>query len=331
MSIIEKRLGSGFALAITISLCASLPVHAGERQFIDGQINDNDTVTLPLHAGRSDGKTVYYIVTDASDDELAEQFGAIEADRLENAHASGALQQGYFDATGVLHFDATVDFSPVRIVVPGPDGFPPVRAEPGAVGEPGYSPLVQLPDGRILNAPHIANASGVHDSASDVDVENGSVRIELVDGFARDKEVLYISTEASDPGAAALEASTFAPMLNNAPFVGGSDSDTARSPLAAITNGQTGLGNRNRQGLNSALMGEGDPLNLLGYLPNQGAYSPLWDVHLSTFADGERPRLQTRFADIEDLAEDGVVTAPDGSAWGPSNFIVNCPIVIRLD
>jgi hypothetical protein len=153
----------------------------------------------------------------------------------------------------------------------------------------------------------------------------------LVDGFARGKPVLYISTEASDPGGAALEGSTFAPALNAAPFVGGDGTDSSRASLAAITNGQTGVDNRQRQGLNSALMGEGDPLNMLAWLPNQGRYSPLWDVLLSTWAFGEKPKLQDRFADIEDLADDGEITAPDGSAWGPTGFIVNCAIVKRVN
>ena len=75
----------------------------------------------------------------------------------------------------------------------------------------------------------------------------------------------------------------------------------------------------------------GAPRNMLAWLPNQGRYSPLWDVHLSTFAAGVRPSLQTDFFDIEDLAEDGNVTTPDGSPWGPSNFVVNCPIIQRVE
>ena len=316
---------------LTMLAFASTAAYAGSKQFISGEINDNDTITVSLHEGRSNGQTVWFIVTDASDDEFAEAFGANRAQKLENARGTTAVQSGYFDNDGVLQFAATVDFSPARIVVPGPDGFPPLQAEPGSVGEPGYSPLVELPDGTILNAPHVANNTGVHDSAEDVNLDERSVRIELVDGFARDKPVLYISMEASDPVGAALEASTFAPALNAAPFIGGDGTDSSRASLAAITNGQTGLSNRQRQGLNSALMGEGDPLNMLTRLPNQGRYSPLWDVHLSTWAPGERPRRQEDFSDIEDLAEDGRITAPDGSAWGPSGFIVNCPIVKRVD
>ncbi len=54
------------------------------------------------------------------------------------------------------------------------------------------------------------------------------------------------------------------------------------------------------------------------------------DVHLSTWADGENPELVTEFDDIEGLAEDGDITATDGNDWGPSDFIVNCPIIARV-
>ena len=318
---------------ILLCLLAFTPtaVYAGSELFIHGEINDDDTITLPLYEGRSNGRVVWFIVTDASDGDLAEEFGVNRAQKLENASGTAAVQTGYFDDEGVLQFSSTVDFDPERIVVSGPDGFPPLQAEPGSIGEDGYSPLVQLSDGTILNAPHVANDSGVHDSAHDLDLDEGTVRIELVDGFARDKPILYISTESSSPVGAALEASTYAPALNAAPFVGGDGTDSSRASLAAITNGQTGINNRQRQGLNSALMGEGDPLNMLAWLPNQGRYSPLWDVFLSTWAPGENPTRQEDFFEIEDLAEEGQITAPDGGAWGPSGFIVNCPIVKRVD
>ena len=89
----------------------------------------------------------------------------------------------------------------------------------------------------------------------------------------------YVSTDASDPVVAALENVTFAPLLNHAPFVGGDGTDSARASLAAFVNGQTGAGNPQRQGLNSALIDGLDPLNLLRWNPSQGRYSPLWDVH----------------------------------------------------
>ena len=294
-----------------------------DKQFIESAVVNNDsTVTLPLYEGRIGDRSFWFIITDVSDGSLADELGVNRAQKLDNARGTAAVQLGAIDNDDILHATATVDFSPERAVVPDPvTGFPPLVATPGSAAEPGYSPLVQLPDGTILNAPQIANDTGIHDKVVAIDLTAATVTLALTDGFARNNAVIYISTDASDPTAAALEGATYAPALNFAPFVS----------LAAITNGQTGVDNPQRQGLNSALFGEGDPLNMLAWLPNQGRYSPLWDVHLSTWAAGETPALQTDFFDVEDLADDGRITAPDGGPWGPSGFIVNCPIVTQLD
>jgi hypothetical protein len=83
--------------------------------------------------------------------------------------------------------------------------------------------------------------------------------------------------------------------------------------LAQVSNGHTGANNPQRQGLNSTLLGQGDPLNVLAWTPNQGRYSPLWDVHLSFWAAGQRPTFQTEVAKIADLAAAGKITAfPSG-------------------
>ena len=322
-------------LAILAALLfATATAHGGgDRQFLDSAtVNDDKTVTLPLYEGRSGNRQVWYIVTEASDGDEADQFGVSKVNKLENAQGTTAVQTVSVDSDGTVNFPATVNFAPDRIIVPDPvTGFPPQVAIPGAVGDPGYSPLIELPNGVILNASHVANNTGIHDRVVAIDYAAQVVHLELIDGFARDNAVLYITVESSSPVGAAIEGVTFAPALNAAPFVGGDGTDSARASLAAITNGQTGVGNPERQGLNSALMGEGDPLNMLAWTPNQGRYSPLWDVHLSTWADGETPTLQRDFFDIEDLADDGVITAPDGTPWGPSDFIVNCPIISQLD
>lgn len=327
-------------LAVTSLVAASLTAAGGPavarggedtRVFVPGAVvNGDHTVTLPLHQGRVGTRPVWFTVTEASESGAADDWDASRASKLENAVGTDAVVDVSVDRDGTLVFPATVDFAADRVVVPGPTGFPPEQAAPGAVAEPGYSPLVRLPDGAVLNAPHLANDSGEADKAVDLDRARGRVRVELTDGFARDDRVLYISTEASDPGAAALENVTWAPRLDAAPFAGGDGTDSARASLAAVTNGRTGAGNPQRQGLNSALLGDGDPLNVLAWTPNQGRYSPLWDVHLTRWADGRRPVLLTEFADVEDLAEDGVVGGFPTGAWGPSGFVVNCPVIAEL-
>lgn len=311
---------------------ASLPASAQEqtRVFVPGAVvNADDTVTLALHRGRSGAQTVWFTVTEASDSRHADAWKASKAQKLRNAKGTAAVQKVTVDRDGTVAFPATVDFSPDHVIVPGPTGFPPSDAAPGAVGERGYSPLIQLPDGAILNAPQLANGSGRADKVTAIDTSARTVRYKYTDGFARGREVIYISTESTDPGAAAIEDVTYAPALNAAPFAGGDGTDSARASLAAFTNGQIGKDNPQRQGLNSALLGDGDPLNVLAWLPNQGRYSPLWDVHLTQWAPGQTPVRQTEFAKVADLAEDGKVTAFPTGPWGPTGFVVNCPIIAQ--
>ena len=95
------------------------------------------------------------------------------------------MQKVTRDPDGTLVFPATVDFSPTHVIQGGPLGFPPAAAAPGAVGNAGYSPLVQLPDGAVLNAPQLANASGQADKVVRIDTGAGTVRYALTDGFSR--------------------------------------------------------------------------------------------------------------------------------------------------
>lgn len=324
------------AVAVAASTMALAPTPAaaqgGARVFVPGAVvNSDHTVTLPLHRGRSGSQAVWFTVTEASDSGHADTWKASVSAKLLNARGTAAVQKVTRDADGTIVFPATVDFTPEHVIEPGPTGFPPSAAVPGAVGDPGYSPLIQLPDGAVLNAPQLANSTGKADKAVAVDLGARTVRYELIDGFARGNAVVYISTESSDPGAAAIENVTYAPALNAAPFAGGDGSDSARAGLAAITNGQTGAGNPQRQGLNSALLGDaGGPLNVLAWTPNQGRYSPLWDVHLTQWVAGQTPTRQTDFAEIADLARAGRVSAFPTGKWGPSGFVVNCPIIAQL-
>ena len=304
----------------------------GRELFIGGAVEHADnTVTLPLYRGVSSGKDVYFVVLDASDSEQASRYRVNRSNKLRNA--GPAAQDVTVDAAGVVHFPATVKFNTGRVVVPGPGGFPPLQATPGAEGEDGYSPLIRLPGGAILNAPHVANASGRAAKVTNLDIPGHTVRYLETNGFQGDRAVRYVSTESSSPVAAALENVTFAPRLDLAPRAGDDSTESARASLAAFVNGQTGAANPQRQGLNSALLDGLDPLNVLAWNPSQGRYSPLWDVFLtawspSAVAAGANLR-QVDFGHIKNLADDGTVTAPGGSPWAASGFIVNCPIVSR--
>ena len=338
-----------FAPALTAGLLlAAVPAAQADsgasRLFMARAVeHPGGTVTLPLHRGTSGGDPVLYVVLDSSDGNDADRLGSNRADKLGRARGSSAVMR-VRRAGGVLDFPASVDFRPERLL-DTMSGFPPAAFAPGAVGERAngaeYSPLIQLPSGVIENAPQIArdrNHDGriaprteAADKVVASDLAAGTVTLRETDGFARGRHVRYVSTEASDPLAAALEDATLAPALDAAPFAGGDGTDSARASLAAFVNGRTGADDPERQGLNSAVADGLDPLNVLAWLPDQGRYSPLWDVHLAAWSPGAvaagAVRRQVAFADVEDLAEAGQVTAPGGGPFGASRIVVDCPIV----
>src|SRR4051794_5468168 len=315
-------------LAALIALAAPAAAMAdggGRTLFIpSAHENGDDTVTLPLHHGTSRGRDVWFVVLDASTSNAAQAWGANRSNKLANAAGTTAVQRVTVARGGTIDFPASVDFGPDR-VVNAPNGFPPAGFAPGAIGEGGYSPLIRLPDGAIANAPQIANATGQADKVTAIDKAHGTVTYRETNGFARGNPVKYVSTEATDPLAAALEDVTLAPALNAAPFAGGDGTDSARASLAAFVNGATGANNPQRQGLNSAVADGLDPLNILAWTPNQGRYSPLWDVHLAAWTVPVEARTrQTEFANVADLGRAGTVTAPDGGPFGASGFVVDC-------
>jgi hypothetical protein len=297
--------------------------------------NPDDTVTLPLYSGRTaSGETVHYVIFESSDGKDAAALGVNHAAKLNNVrvndpNAGSAAMRVTFDG-GTVVFPATVDFA-VNVGVPTPDFLPAATVPLVARGLPGYSPLIQLPDGTIRNAPQVANGSGQHPKVRQLDVAAGKVVLQETRGFAGGKMVKYVSTDASVDIAAALEGATLAATLNFAPFAGGDGTDSARASLAAFVNGQTGVANPQRQGLNSAIIDGDSPLNVLAWNPSQGRYSPLWDVHPAAWtaaavASGQNTR-QTDFGKVRNLVQKFQVTGPGGSPFGAAGIIVDCPIV----
>lgn len=314
-------------------------------------------VKLPLYKGTSQGQTVWYVITDSSSREWADRLGVNYAPRLAVAAGTGAVMSvsGYPTA---LDFPATVDFSPNReleVGAFGPDetGLPLGTIAAGAVGEPGYSPLVQLADGTVLDASQVANDSGHADKAEMIRTDGivGSVTYAETAGFFDHHTVHYISLDGNVPPAAVLEDVTLAPALSAAPGDAAGENTnpaiSARAGIIGFTNGQTGLGNPNRQGFASTIFDAAAigatgvtgtpppvPLNIIQAVPagpTADLYSPLWDVHLTRWdpakvAYDQRLR-QTSFADVEVLAASGDVTNPAGGPWGPSGPVANCPII----
>ena len=277
----------------------------------------NDTVRFPLHRGEFQGKTYWYILTEASDFGLAHDLNVNYAPKLANAGISCAVCVQNVTLTGaadnkfgeaVLHFAGVPDFSPSRVLTPGPDVFPSVKAMPGAVGDALYSPFVRIAGSDVVyNAPIVAEGDGPFDVSTHTNTgdrvlaihpaakvgpgqfSEASVDILFVRGFDAGQPIIYISTESSDPVASVLERATFVPALQGLSFLGGDDFlGSARERIFPFVNGRTGTSTQ-RQGIRhlivdghaaedasltntsllAALREGGDLLNTLGDFPSQ--------------------------------------------------------------
>jgi hypothetical protein len=310
------------------------------------QENSGQTVvTYPLYHGASNGQDVSYVITDASDRSVAEALGVNFTPKLAQAVGTAAVQNStsQIGSGNGIDFPATVDFTPQRVLTPSASGFPPLAAQPGAVGQPGYSPLVKVvfkDKTVVLNAPQIANATGQADKVISISSDHRSVSYKETQGCYDNESVHYASFDSSNPTAAAIEDVTYAPDLNAAPSPGCADaavvaSNCSLESLIAFTNGQTGVTNPERQGESAAILDRLDPLNILKEIPEPSAqfdYSPMWDVHFATWtpaavAAGQNNR-QTDFDAALQQVSNGLATGfPAGTPFGPSGIVVNCPVV----
>ncbi len=336
---------SALALPLTALAGGSASATTDNGVFLESAISVNRAkgqVTLPLFRGTHEGSPVWYIVTESSNEDVAERRGLNHAPKLAQALGTRAVQKVRV-THGVVRFSGTVDFSPERVVVPGPQGFPPARFRPGAVGDEKYSPLITS-NGRVVhNASQVANGSGLHDAVVAINRQQRTVTLDTLDGFYEDERVQYLHQEGSVRLIAAIEGSTFAPNLNAAPRAGVTEPrSSARSAIIPIVNGPRGVNNPQRQGLQSALLGQGDPRNITQTEPGDQDYSPVWDVSpamwtAAAIRSGER-RLLTDHEDVADLFEDGLLVS---AGTGPRNQsleglralpgISNCPLILEFE
>ncbi len=317
---------------------------------------ETQTVTLPLLSGRmKNGKKVWYVITDTTDRGNAESLGLNYSSKLMYSGVGRGARVANIDKDGSLVFESgAVDFSPGRKVEAGSKAspFPPKTAEPGSVGDRDYSPLVRVVNAgsHLYNAPiiafgveatQIAFCDGkpdhrlVHDRVVKICPEKGTVTLQLTLGFAFGRPVFYISTDSSERGVAAMEASTYSPGLADIPTGHDDAPFSAVERIFVIANGATGADHPHRQGLASALVDGRPPLNVLGGIPTiTNDYSPLWDVHMGVWTeDAIKKGVRARVTDaiqVVSLAQQGLLTGPGGKKFASVGVIVNCPIVSRV-
>ena len=304
----------------------------------------HETVTLPLYQGRTrDGSATWYIVTESSDLADAASRGVNYSNKLLNALGTAAVQNGHF-ANGSLVFEGTVNFGLTRVLVPDPvNGFPPLKFAPGAMGDANYSPLVHFKqNGKdiVINAPQVANATGKSGSVVAIDYAGGTVTLNMLAGWVDGQFTLYLHTDASIPLVAALESSTYAPNLNAAPGIANDEPPSSRAAIIPVVNGMRGDANPQRQGLQSALLGQGDPFNVAQEQPSDPVhYTPIWDVTPVVWTDaaitaGLRVQLHSQDAVRAEALAGNIVSALPGTpntGLGGINAIgaiSNCPIMV---
>lgn len=320
------------------------------------------TATVPLREGQlPDGRKVWFILTDVSDRDLADLHGVPYSAKMAYGLTGNAYREATIEADGTWTFtDGTVDFSPEWSVTPGeaPNVFPPSAAQPGSVGDADYSPLVSVSNagkGVVFNAPMIAfdvsaeelNAfcdgtpdhSVLHDKVVAVCPRDGTATIQMTLGFTFGKPIFYLSTEANDPLIATLEQATHAPALSDLPFA---NEDAAPGESAeriyVFANGPVGSDNPQRQGVTSVLSGDDGhgPLNVLGGVPTINLdYSPMWRLFPAKWTEeaisaGYRSRMSDAIH-IENMAAQGFITSLDDGPLRAVGFIVNCPVVYRVN
>jgi len=355
------------SVGTTVPITYFGPPPSTENQSLVGPVQElksgaldtnNGTITLPLYLGhmKGSGKKVWYILSDVDDSNVAAELGLNFSAKM--TFMSPAARTANFDDQGNLIFDkGTVDFSPVRKIVPGRPGaeFPPKSAQPGAIGDANYSPFVRIVNAAnvIYNAPIVAfgvdasqidfpngnvDYSKVHDEVVAIDPVNMTVTIQLVNGFSFGRPIWYMSMDTSIPLGAAIEHNTYAPLMQRLHL--GAD-DSFSSPIERIfigTNGpeEGGCNNPLRQGLSADLADSWRPNNVLGGIPTLALdYSPAWDANLFTWtpesiSNGFRGQIREEFQ-LLTFVQDKLITGVGGKPFGSAGFSINCSIVERLD
>ncbi len=316
---------------------------------------------LPLYKGLDpDGNDVDYIITEASDENVARLLGVAYAPRMSRAVGSSGAQEVSIN-NGRITFSGKVDFSPSRSVTPGDpsiagspneltgSAFPPSAVSPGAIADDNWSSFIVLPSDLVLNAQIMANSTGLHDripklqednqSNVNLDRANRAVVLQILDGWHAGSAYYYhLVTDASQQGPAAIEQGVYAPRLNNLPTFGVYPEGSLLG-FSPVANGVAGS-----QGLDTTVLDQSiDPVNVFPIDPSDENFSPMWDAHINMWtqdaiSNGQR-RIITGVSDLNTLVNDGLVVPFVGNLPGPVNSfiagltptgaLINCPVICQ--
>jgi hypothetical protein len=145
---------------------------------------------------------------------------------------------------------------------------------------------------------------GVSARAGEITPIHYTVELPLIQGWFKGKSILYLQTEASDPGLAASQQATYVARLANAV----SAVPAAVDDIYHVTNyTQANI-------VPSAPLPEGPSNSNLDY-------TPLWQVSLVTWVNSAQAHLLTSEEDVLAAQSAGEVTI------AKTTIVVNCPII----
>lgn len=288
------------------------------------------SVTLRMHRGFYRHEEVWFIRTDASDQDFAREHGLVYVPKLANAlDAEGSFGNIYF-------FEEEEDLAPVVSLVPGNTTYTPafrvhyvtVSGDAGVLdSEPAVEraveagtvsveqtdivvnfPLVSWPGGELPVDPDLVDPLGPGILIEEPDLENGLVTFKLHQCYPGER---YIATDTS--------AAPMAPMMGVATSEAtqGLIEAGAAAPIYVFMPGLPG----------PAAMGS-QP-SIFNRPTGHPEYSPFWDHYTVGWNDGVEPRLLTSEEEVLAAEEAGEVTLYRGvPETDPEGFVVNCPAPI---
>jgi hypothetical protein len=345
----KKIKTAGLAIAITVLGLAMVSlteqVNAGmeDSMMIQKLTETNIPVTLPLTRGFVDGFEVFYISTEASDQELADHLTKVTGSRVVFAPAlqrtpEGSLANIYAFANGIkgtgpLGFQPNVadsqpgdaKYSPLWKVnmVEWGQGVTPreLRSEADILSAQDNNELTITPTKLIVNCPFVKWNGGQLQIRSDktltdetpygggqvlsIDTEKMQVTFVAHRGFAPDgKTIYYIATDASVKEVADDLGVLF--VEKTKPTL----TTASASDLFVFTNGIKGTGPMGFQ----ASIASTDVGNAF--------YSPMWRILVVTWKDVSQAEFLTKQSEIISATSSGKLTSEI------AGVVVNCPFVV---
>jgi len=332
-----------FILPVLVALTyANVSAMEMKDSMMNKLINTNVPVTIPLTKGYVKGSEVFYISTEASDKDLADQLTKLTGFRVAYTPAlqktpADALAQIYAFKNGIkgpgpLGFQPNVsdsqpgdaNYSPIWAIniVEWKDGIVPreLKSQTEILDAQANNELTVTASGLIVNCPFVQWNGGnlkIRDDKTltdltpygggqvlDIDTENLQVTFVAHRGFGPDgSTIYYIATDASKQDVADMLGVLFVEKTG-ATLLSGASSD-----LYVFTNGIKGTGPMGFQAsIGSTNVGD-------------EFYSPLWRIQAATWKDSASADFLTTPSGITTAGSKGALITE------VAGVVVNCPFV----